>query len=105
MQYAQILGFSAFLLLASTQMAYAQTPANGKYVARTASGTLIETGYYTNGQKDKRWAYYNEKGIIERKEKWTKGQLQWQVFYNEKGKITRTIDKNGKETVRPACGC
>jgi antitoxin component YwqK of YwqJK toxin-antitoxin module len=104
-QYAQILGFSAFLLLSGTQPAYAQTPANGKYVARSANGTLIETGYYTNSQKDKRWAYYNEKGIIDHKEKWDKGELQWQIFYNEKGKITRTIDKKGKETVRPACGC
>lgn len=105
MQYAQILGFSAFLLLAGTQSANAQTPANGKYVAHTSDGKLIETGYYTNSQKDKRWTYYNEKGIVERKEKWDKGELQWQIFYNERGKITRTIDKKGKEKVRPACGC
>ena len=104
-QYAQILGFSAFLLFAGTQNACAQTPANGKYEARAANGNLIETGYYDNSQKDKRWAYYNEKGIIERKEKWDKGELQWQIFYNERGKITRTIDKKGKEKVRPACGC
>jgi antitoxin component YwqK of YwqJK toxin-antitoxin module len=83
----------------------AQTPVNGKYEARKANGLLIEKGYYTNSHKDKRWYYYNEKGIIARKEKWEKGELQWQIFYNERGRITRTIDKNGKEKVRPACGC
>jgi antitoxin component YwqK of YwqJK toxin-antitoxin module len=82
-----------------------QTPPNGKYLARYANGTLSQKGYYTNNQKDKRWYYYNEKGIIERKEKWAKGELQWTIFYSAKGKITRTIDKEGKETVRPACGC
>jgi hypothetical protein len=84
---------------------FAQTPLNGKYTLRYANNNLKEAGYFTSGQKDKRWNYYNENGMRERKEKWNKGELQWQIFYNNKGKITRTINKDGVEKVRPACGC
>jgi hypothetical protein len=95
----------AVWLAVAPPFAWAQTPPNGKYTARYANHNLKETGFYNNGQKYKRWAYYHENGTVERKEKWVKGELQWQIFYTAKGKISKTIDKKGKETIRPACGC
>jgi antitoxin component YwqK of YwqJK toxin-antitoxin module len=105
MKVIRLVGVIALLVLVNPIYTVAQTPQNGRYKARYADSTLKETGYFTNGLRDKRWNFYNTYGFIERKEKWTNGQLQWQIFYNNKGKITRTIDKKGKETIRPACGC
>jgi antitoxin component YwqK of YwqJK toxin-antitoxin module len=104
-QSAQFLVFSAFWLLWGSTRVFAQSPPDGKYKVLNTNGTVKEMGFYANGQKHKRWTYFNEKGTMERKEKWENGVLQWQIFYSAKGKITRTIDKNGKEKVRPACGC
>jgi len=63
-----------------------------------------ESGKLQYGAKHGRWIYYNANGTVEHKEKWKNGTLLWQLFY-EKGKIIRTIDKNGIETKRSKCGC
>jgi antitoxin component YwqK of YwqJK toxin-antitoxin module len=104
-QIARFLVFSAVLLFGGSSHVWAQSPTDGRYKSLNTNGTTKEMGFYANGQKHKRWSYYNENGLLERKEKWENGALQWQIFYNAKGKITRSIDKKGKERVRPACGC
>jgi len=82
-----------------------QPPAEGKYSARYESGTIREKGFYRNSRKHKTWYYYNPNGTLDHKEKWADGVLQWQIFYNERGRIIKTIDKNGVVKTRPGCGC
>ncbi len=84
---------------------FSQQPADGKYMLRYADSTVKETGNYTHGLKDKRWFYYHPNGTIEHKEKWKKGELQWQLFYNHRGKVVKTVDKNGVEHIPSKCNC
>lgn len=81
-----------------------EPPANGHYKELYSNGKTREKGYFLKGVKHKIWQYYDENGRILKKEKWQAGELQWQIFYKN-GRISRTIDKDGKEQVRPACGC
>ena len=88
---------------------YSQTsenslPLNGKYKLYYKDGTLMEKGHYKNSKKTGLWYFYNDSGLLLKKEKYQDDQLLWQIFF-EKGKITKIIDKNGKITERPKCGC
>jgi antitoxin component YwqK of YwqJK toxin-antitoxin module len=67
--------------------------------------TLKEQGWQANGQKVGIWYYYYPTGNVEHKEKWKNNQLQWQIYYTPKGKVSKTIDKKGNVKKRPACGC
>lgn len=78
---------------------------DGKYSLNYPNGRLKERGYYKNGLKHRTWYFYSETGVMERREKWNNGVLQEQVFYNAKGKVIKTIDRNGKEFNRPPCNC
>lgn len=96
-----------FLLCSNANVANAQSqqPAEGKYITRYEDGTLKEKGFYKRSQKHKVWYYYRTNGTIDRKEKWVDGKLEWQIFYNNKGRIIKTIDKDGVIQTRPGCGC
>lgn len=98
-----VIGLIVCLMLLHQAMAQS-TPMNGKYKTYYRSGGVKESGKYKDGVKHGIWMYYLESGSLTRKEKWKMGTLLWQFFY-EKGKLIRTIDKDGKETKRPGCGC
>lgn len=65
----------------------------------------MEKGKYVNGSKSGQWFYYSPNGHLDRKDKWINGQLKWQIYYNAKGKVSKTVNKNGQQNIRPACGC
>lgn len=102
-QYILIILFLLLLNISETK-ALLQPPAEGRYKEYYADGTAKERGFYLHSQKHKLWYYYNPNGTIDRKEKWKEGILQWQIFYS-KGRIIKTIDKNGVIKTRPNCGC
>ena len=79
-------------------------PSNGKYKTYFKNGNLMEKGHYKDAQKNGIWYYYNENGLLLKKENFIHGESQWQLFF-EKGKVTKIIDKNGKVTERSKCGC
>jgi antitoxin component YwqK of YwqJK toxin-antitoxin module len=83
----------------------AQKPIKEKYSSYYADSTLKEKGFYVSGVKDGQWFYYDINSSINLKEKWKKGILIWQIYYTPKGKISKTVDKNGTVKTRPACGC
>ncbi|MFA6261866.1 MAG: hypothetical protein WC760_10385 [Bacteroidia bacterium] len=85
------------------QLALAGTP-DGKYREKYANGKVKVTGYYKNDSKHKVWMYYDEYGRMTLKEKWKMGTLLWKAEYEE-GRLSRTIDKDGKVLERPKCGC
>ncbi len=98
---------SAFFMLffcAFAQQKTNQLPENGTHKIFYSNGSIKEKGRYKNSQKQGVWYFYTEKGVVEKKEKYKKGELRWQIFYN-KGKITKTIDRDGKVVERPKCGC
>lgn len=99
---------SVFVMLAFVaafgQNTTLQLPSNGSYKVFYRNGLIKEKGQYNNTQKKGIWYFYNENGVLEKKEKYKNGTLLWQIFY-EKGRITKTIDKNGKVTERSKCGC
>jgi hypothetical protein len=80
-------------------------PQNGTHRVIHANGKIAETGHYKNGLKHRIWHYYNEYGVRIKREKWLDGALIWQVFYNEKGRTIRTIDKHGNVKEFSGCGC
>lgn len=93
------------LLLPYSCVVWGQTPPeNGKFLTFHKNGKVAEKGYYLQSQKHRVWYFYNEHGMVVKKERWKAGILIWQIFY-EKGKVTKTIDKDGKVTERPPCGC
>lgn len=99
--------FICVALLANLQKpVYAtDTPKTGTYITKHSNGKVAQKGYLKNGEKHRLWMFYDEKGIVIKKEKWKNGTLQWQVFYNERGRIIKTVDKNGKEKEFSGCGC
>lgn len=90
--------------LCVTQYAAAQQ-ADSNVVLMHNNGKPSEKGKYINAKKHGIWIYYYETGMMSQKEKWKHGTLLWQVYYTEKGKVSKTVNKKGKVTVRPACGC
>lgn len=85
------------------QFSFAGTP-DGKYREKYANGKVKVSGFYKSGAKHKVWMYYDEFGKMMLKEKWKKGNLLWKAEYEE-GRLSRTIDKDGKVLERPKCGC
>ena len=79
-------------------------PSNGSYKEFYKTGLIKEKGHYKNAQRKGIWYFYNERGVLEKKEKYKNGPSLWQIF-NKKGKITKKIDKNGTITERSKCGC
>jgi hypothetical protein len=96
---------SVVLFVMGPQVRVLAQQVDGKYTVKHPNGLLKERGFYKQGVKHKTWYYYSEAGLMERKEKWQKGVLVWQIFYSEKGKVTKTVDRNGKITVPPPCNC
>jgi antitoxin component YwqK of YwqJK toxin-antitoxin module len=90
--------------IAFSQNTAIQTPQDGFYKGFYANKTIKEKGHYKQGLKQGIWYYYSELGVMEKKEKYKLGELQWQLFF-EKGKLTKIIDKKGKVTERSKCGC
>lgn len=64
-----------------------------------------EVGLVKEGKKVGIWHYYHAEGWEEKREKWAHGQLRWTIFYNQKHKKTKSIDKKGKETIYKNCNC
>ncbi|MES2558489.1 MAG: hypothetical protein V4590_02025 [Bacteroidota bacterium] len=89
----------------SPMTAAAQTIPDGKYLTRYEDGVVKERGYYLNGQKHKIWMYYNPNSSIDHKEKWNEGKLKWQLFYNNRGRVIKSIDEKGVVKTRKGCGC
>lgn len=79
-------------------------PNKKKHRVYYESGSIMEKGQYKDDLKQGTWYFYNEQGVVVKKERYREGKLQWQMFM-EKGRIVRTIDRNGKVTERPKCGC
>jgi hypothetical protein len=80
-------------------------PGDGVYKEFYSDGDIKIRGHYKESKKQGVWFYYLPNGPVEKKEKYRGGELQWQIFYNERGKISKTVDKNGVVTERPKCGC
>lgn len=93
------------LLALAPVVARGQAIPEGKYIVKYADGVVKERGFYHNGQKHKIWMYYNANSAIDRKEKWVEGKLKWQIFYNNRGRVIKTIDEKGVVRTRKACGC
>lgn len=100
---------TTFFLFFGLITIYGQTPessfpSNGKYKLYYSDGALREKGHYKNSKKTGLWYFYSNSGLLLKKEKYQDDKLLWQIFF-EKGKITKIIDKDGKITERPKCGC
>lgn len=93
------------LLALCPVLARAQAIPDGKYISKYEDGVVKERGFYHHGEKHKIWMYYNPNSAIDRKEKWVEGKLKWQIFYNSRGRIIKTIDEKGMVKTRKACGC
>ena len=94
----------SFLSTSYGQNADTIMPSNGAYKSYYKSGKIQEKGHFKNSLKKGVWYFYNERGLLLKKEKYVEGKLQWQLFF-ERGKIIKIIDKNGRVTERSKCGC
>jgi antitoxin component YwqK of YwqJK toxin-antitoxin module len=93
------------LLLNVSAPAFTQPqPSDGRYRSLHKNGKTEETGYYKNGLKYGMWYQYNDQGVVLRKQKWKKGELHWQVEY-ENGRRARITNSKGNVRVLPACSC
>lgn len=97
--------FSVVLFVCVPRMETLAQQGNGKYTSHYPNGHLKESGLYKDGAKHKTWYYYSEGGLMERKEKWKFGVMVWQIYYSPKGKVIKTVDKNGNEKVPAPCNC
>jgi antitoxin component YwqK of YwqJK toxin-antitoxin module len=107
--YLKYILITAFFLLILKPFVFAQNSdstslTNGIYRIKYLNGNTKEKGKYYQSKKQGVWYYYSENGVVLKKEKYNSGVLKWQLFF-DKGKITQTIDKNGKVIKRPNCGC
>lgn len=84
---------------------FAGEPFNGKYVERHTNGKIKVKGWYKEGKKHYNWFYYNDKGVILKRERYQADKLLFIHTYNEKGKLASITDKNGKITYKSGCGC
>ena len=75
------------------------------YTETYENGTIKLKGRLDNGVRKGIWIYYNEKGMVVKKEHYKKGILKLTRIYNEKGKLSKVIDARGKERVLNDCGC
>jgi antitoxin component YwqK of YwqJK toxin-antitoxin module len=76
-----------------------------RYTETYENGNLKLKGRLDNGVRKGIWVYYNDKGMVVKKEHYKKGTLKLTRFYNEKGKLSKIIDAQGKERVLNDCGC
>jgi hypothetical protein len=96
---------SVVLLVTGIHATLIAQQVNGRYTAHYANGRLKEKGFYKQGAKHKTWYYYTESGLLDRKEKWQNGVVVWQIYYNEKGKVSKRVDRNGNITLPAPCNC
>lgn len=76
-----------------------------KITEHFSNGKLKFSGHQLDESKYGFWFFYLENGKLEHKEKWKNGNLIWAIYYNERGRRARAIDKNGNEKKYKGCGC
>lgn len=66
---------------------------------------LQEEGKFISGKREGVWKFYSPKHILYKKEKYVHGLRKWTYLYHPNGRMIIYIDKQGKVTKRPDCGC
>lgn len=96
------------LLCILGNIAIAQQPADsssGVYKTFYGSGKIQMKGHFKNGVRNGSFYYFAEDGKLLKQEIYHKGKLNWTYFFNDHGRVIRKIDKKGKITTKPDCGC
>ncbi|MBX7205433.1 MAG: hypothetical protein K1X81_08425 [Bacteroidia bacterium] len=91
-----------------SKLAFAQLPADstsGVYKTYYNSGKIQMKGRFKNGVRNGSFYYFAEDGKLLKQEIYHKGKLNWTYFFNDHGRVIRKIDKKGKVTTKPDCGC
>ena len=70
-----------------------------------ANGNKHIVAKYNNNMPCGRWAYYNLEQKVYKREKYKNGKLVFTWLYNDKGRITQTINKKGKKREYAPCNC
>lgn len=68
------------------------------------SGELHIVKNYKNGIRHGIWSYYLPGGSIEKRVKYKRGKILYQLYYEE-DKVYKTIDKKGKVRYKKKCDC
>jgi antitoxin component YwqK of YwqJK toxin-antitoxin module len=95
----------ALLLLAFPGKIYGGQLPEGRYTERYENNRIKVKGHYHNGQKTGNWFYFGTNGILQKRERWNKGQLKLTFLYNEKGRLASITNNKGVTTYKPGCGC
>lgn len=82
----------------------AKPPVTKKQIEYYSNGKIKSEGKLKNGHKQGTWSFYNEEGVIVKQERWKKGKLKLEFFY-ENGKLHHLTDDKGKTVYKPSCGC
>ncbi|TAE86985.1 MAG: hypothetical protein EAY81_04835 [Bacteroidetes bacterium] len=80
-------------------------PLRKKHKTFYPNGKIKLKGQFKRGKKHGNWFYFNEKGMMVKRERYKAGELFTSYTYNDKGKLATIIDKEGKITNKPGCGC
>jgi antitoxin component YwqK of YwqJK toxin-antitoxin module len=97
--------FLIFSIIALIVNLHAQNPVpDGAFSTHHLNGKLSQRGRYKDGLRIGIWMYYDNTGLILKKERWKRDVLQWESHYI-KGRVVKIIDKKGRVRHRPECGC
>ncbi len=69
------------------------------------NGRLKASGWQKNGAKTGQWKNYSSTGWLESREKWSKGEIKWTIYYNQKHQKTSWKNNKGEEKYFKSCGC
>lgn len=95
----------ATMLLLPSPRVYGRQLPEGRYTERYENNKIKVKGRYHNGQKTGNWFYYAPGGMLQKRERWAKGQLKLVFLYNEKGRLASITNDKGVTSYKPGCGC
>lgn len=78
---------------------------DGVYTELYPTGKTKVKGHYKNNQKKGIWKYFAADGKLQKQEAYRRGNLNRTWLFNDHGRVIRIIDKKGRETIKPDCGC
>lgn len=96
---------STLLLLCCALLASAKGQHPEKVKVTDASGKVIAEGRMKGNDKTGIWLWYDSEGRLTKREKWSKGQRQWSVMYNERNRPVSGTNAKGDTIRYKGCNC